>query len=206
MADDFLGTFLGNQNRARILRAFVFSPSEAFTLALAAKRSGAPLKAVSKELKSLEDLGVIKKGKFMITLKSGKKVAAGKQKEQTWILNEEFKHARAISKFVHEVSPVQYKNIVSALKGSGRLSTVILSGSFMGDSTRPADLLVAADALNDGRLEAAIKSLEPQFGREIRYAVFTTPEFRYRLTIQDKLIRDTLDYPHIVLLDKTQLL
>ena len=66
--------------------------------------------------------------------------------------------------------------------------------------------LLAADGLNEGRLERAIRTLEPEFGREIRYAAFSTTEFRYRLTVQDRLIRDTLDYPHLVLLDKTRLL
>ena len=76
----------------------------------------------------------------------------------------------------------------------------------MGDPSRPADLLVAADALNEGRLETAVRALEREFGREIRYAAFSAPEFRYRMTIQDKLLRDTLDFPHLVLLDKTRLL
>ena len=76
----------------------------------------------------------------------------------------------------------------------------------MGDPTRPADIIIAVDALHESRLEKAIKTLEPQFGREIRYAAFSTPEFRYRLTVQDRLIRDTLDYPHLVLLDKARLL
>ena len=76
----------------------------------------------------------------------------------------------------------------------------------MGDATRPADLIVALDTLNERRLEAAVRGLEPIFGREIRYAAFSTPEFRYRLTVQDRLIRDTLDFPHLVLLDRTRLL
>ena len=76
----------------------------------------------------------------------------------------------------------------------------------MGDPSRPADLLLAADGYNESRIEQAVRKLEPQIGREIRYAVFSTPEFRYRLTVHDRLIRDTLDFPHLILLDKTRLL
>jgi hypothetical protein len=75
----------------------------------------------------------------------------------------------------------------------------------VGDSTRPVDILVAADELSERRLEHAIKSLEPVFGRELRYAAFTAPELRYRLTIQDRLVRDTLDFPHVVLLDRARI-
>ncbi|MDO8576410.1 MAG: hypothetical protein Q7R90_03785, partial [bacterium] len=141
------------------------------------------------------------------TLANGtRRTIGGKQKEEAWSVNPSFKHSAALSKFVHEVSPVHYKSILTGLKGSGRFVAVILSGSFVGDSSRPADLLVAADGLNEARLETAVRALERQFGREIRYAAFSGSEFRYRMTIQDRLLRDTLDFPHLVLLDKTRLL
>ena len=123
-----------------------------------------------------------------------------------WVLNAEFPHLRALAQFVHEVSPMRHEKIVTALKRGGRIAAVILSGSFMGDPSRPADLIVAADVFNERRLDKAVRELEPIFGREIRYAAFSTPEFRYRLTVQDRLLRDTLDYPHLVLLDRTRLL
>ncbi|OGG50046.1 hypothetical protein A2704_03685 [Candidatus Kaiserbacteria bacterium RIFCSPHIGHO2_01_FULL_54_36b] len=204
MTDDFLGRFMGNTSRAKILRAFYLNQSGVFTATLAAKRSGVPLRATIKEIKTLEKWGILKTGKFAITL--GKRTIGGKQKEAAWTVNPAFKHAAALSRFVHEVSPAEYDSILSGLKGSGRFVAVVLSGSFMGDPSRPADLIVAADALNEGRLETAVRALERVFGREIRYAAFSGPEFRYRMTIQDRLIRETLDYPHLVLLDKTRLL
>jgi len=207
MAGDFLGELLKNNSRARVLRVFVFSPEEAHTLPFVAKRAGVSPGAAAKEIKELEKLGVLKKGKVAITLanKSKRKIK-GKQKEYTWVFDEEFKYARALSVFVHEIAPVQYQNIIDSLKRTGKVTMIILSGSFMGDTTRPADMLVVADAFFEKRLERVIKTLEPKFGREIRYASFSTPEFRYRLTIQDRLLRDTLDYPHLVLLDKQHIL
>lgn len=205
MADDFLGSLLGSAARARVIRVFVFNQNEPFTLGQLSRRAGIrPLNA-QREIRFLEKLGVVKKGKLVITLPGGREVR-GKQKEQSWILNLKFKHMPALSKFIHEVSPIHHNHIVLALRKAGRLSAVILSGSFMGDPSRPADLIVATDVLNERRIEQAMRVLEPQLGREIRYAAFSTPEFRYRLTIQDRLIRDTLDYPHLVLLDKTRLL
>jgi len=205
--DELLGEFMGNPARARILRVFMFNPNESFTLPVLAKRAGVSLKAATREAKKLAEWGAVKKGKTVsIVVGNSKRVIRGKQKVDTWMVNAEWKHARALSSFVHEISPVRYAAIVGALKRTGRLSAIILSGSFMGDDSRPADLLVALDSLNERRVEAAIKALEPALGREIRYAAFSTPEFRYRMTVQDKLIRDTLDFPHLVLLDKTRLL
>lgn len=206
MADDFLASLLGNPNRARLLRLFALNESQVFTTAQAMKRAGVSASAGSRELKALVKMGIIKKAKLSIQVGKDRKTITGKQKEDAWTFDTDFKHGIALSKFLHEVSPVPHKALVEALKGSGRLSAVILSGSFVGDASRPADLIIAADALNESRLDAAIRGFEPSLGREIRYAVFTTPEFRYRLTTQDRLIRETLDYPHFVLLDKTRLL
>lgn len=208
MKDDFLAKFIGSPARSQILRVFMFNPAEPFTLPALSKRAAVSSQAAAREIRALEAMNIVKKGRQMsITLANGtKRVVSGRQKVYTWTVNPEFKHLRAVSSFVHEVSPIKYESIVASLRRTGKVSAVILSGNFVGDETRPADLIVALDSLNERRLESAIKSLEPTIGREIRYAAFSTPEFRYRMTIQDRLIRDTLDYPHLVLLDKTRLL
>lgn len=206
MEGDFLAGLLGNPSRARVLRAFVFDQSAPLTLVQVAKRAAASTNTTMKEIRALEKLGIIKKGRFTITLKGSKREVSGKGGSEAWVLDNRLGHVLALSRFVHEVTPAQHKAIVEALKHSGKLATIILSGNFLGDPTRPADLIVAADVLNEKRLETAVRALEPRLGREIRYAAFTTPELRYRLTVEDRLIRDTLDYPHIVLLDKAHLL
>lgn len=209
MTQDFLAQFTGSPARARILRALIFNENEVFNPKRAASRAGISAEAAQRELVALQKMGIVRKGKAVLTVKNGKiddKSKKAVKPEAVWFLDPNFKHLRALSAFVREISPMRYDQILGALKRSGRISAVILSGSFMGDPSRPADIVVAADGLNERRLETAVKELEPLFGRELRYAVFTTPEFRYRLTIQDRLIRDTLDFPHVVLLDKSRLL
>ncbi len=207
MKSDFLSQFVGGATRAKLLRIFVLDQSGVFTISRAAKRSGVSAAIVAKEIKLLEKWGVIRSVEVAITLSnSSKRVVAGKQTERAWAFDPKFSYATALARFIHEVSPMRYKEILSSLKRTGRLAVVVLSGSFMGDPSRPVDLVVAVDALNEKRLEQVVRALEPKFGREIRYAVFSTPEFRYRLTVQDRLLRETLDYPHHILLDKTRLL
>lgn len=212
MAEDFLGSLLGSPARARILRAFVFNQSEPLTLAQIVKRAGTSAKVVAREIRALEGIGIVRAAKSAPAPKRAWRVSKKKAKnsgakaELAWSLDSESKHFRALSMFVHEVSPVRYDKITQALKRAGKTSVVIISGSFMGDPSRPADLLVAGDGLNEARIETAVRALEPHYGREIRYASFSVPEFRYRLTIDDRLIRDTLDFPHLVLLDRAKIL
>ena len=204
---DFLGAFLENAARARILRLFVLDPERSFLLKDVSKRAGVSSQSAVSELKALEKLRVVKKGKSAtITIAGTSRKMQANSRFDVWSADTNLKEFSALAKFVHEVSPVSYRNVLDALRRSGRVATVILSGNFLGDPTRPADLLVAGDSLSEARLEQAIKSLETHFGREIRYASFTTPELRYRLTVQDRLIRDTLDFPHLVLLDRAHIL
>ena len=200
--EDFLGALLGNPARGRLIRVFVFDELQAFSAAKAAERGSVGLKVAQKELKALEQMGIIKRK----VEKQPKGRKRGEKPETAWILNQDFKYVRPLSLFIHEVAPISWSTIVRALRPVGRLSVIVASGCFTGDPSRPVDLIVAADNLNEERLDHCLKAYEPVFGREIRYSAFSTPEFRYRLTIQDRLIRDTLDYPHYVLLDRAHLL
>lgn len=208
MKKDFLALFIDSHGLARVLRAFVFDHSNVFTLSQIARRAGVTLPTAELEVKELTRLGIIKGRSISLTPPSpkGRGSSSARKTEKIWFLDPTFKHARALSAFVHEVSPPEYDIVLDALKSSGKLSVVILSGTFLGDASRPVDLLVAGDGMSDTRVEHAVKKLEPVFGREIRYATFSTSEFRYRLTIQDRLMRDTLDFPHTVLLDRSSLL
>ena len=202
---DFLSDFISSPARARILRAFIINENETFTAAIAGKRTAVAPALALRELKVLEKLGIIKHAKNSITLINSKTKKRPRPQAQ-WVLDPNFKHLRSLSAFVREITPVRYEHVVTALRRTGKLSTLVLSGSFMGDPTRPADIILAGDALNQRRLESAVRGLESAFGRELRYASFSTPEFRYRLTVQDRLLRDTLDFPHLVLLDRARLL
>lgn len=205
LKNEFLSVFIGSPARARILRAFVINENETFTPATAAKRSGVSTTLAARELKILEKLGVIKQTKMILPLATGKSKVRRKP-EQVWVLDPAFRYLRPLSTFVKEVTPVRYEHVVSALRRTGKLSTLVLSGSFMGDPTRPADIILAGDSLNQRKLEGAVRSLESAFGRELRYAAFSNPEFRYRLTVQDRLLRDTFDFPHLILMDRAHLL
>jgi hypothetical protein len=213
MGENFLEKLVGSGARARVLRVFVFNQTEPMSIAKVVKRAGISAHAVNREIKFLENLDILVKGKDIHTggAKSSKnsrvkKTVSRVKPEVAWLMNQHCKYLHALSSFIYEVSPIRYDNILGALKNTGRLSVVIASGCFMGDVTRPVDLVVVADNLNEDRLLYALKSLEPTFGREIRYSIFGSPEFSYRLTIQDRLIRDILDYPHKVLLDRTGVL
>lgn len=195
---DFLTSFL-DPVRAKILRLLILN-AELFSPGDVAKRTGVSAAAAHKELNALDAIGVVKK------LEGEGKNARERKARTRYSFNEKFRYANALSTFVHEVSPERFNDVERAIRGTGKMSAIVLSGVFIGDHRRPADLLLVADSVNEKRLEKVLRGFEPKYGREIRYTVLSTPEFRYRMTINDKLLRDTLDYPHRILLDKKNLI
>ena len=200
---DFLASFMGSPVRARIMRSIITCELRAMTKEQIAKLAGVSASVVGREIRVFAQAGVLKKVRSIPVLEVAAKPRHKKRtREEGWSLDTTSSYARALSVFVHEVSPAQYRDMEQALKKTGRLSTIILSGMFVGDPSRPADLVVAGESLNEAQIERVVKLFEPKFGHEIRYAAFSTPEFKYRLNIQDRLLRDILDFPHHTLLHK----
>lgn len=198
-SNDFLTTLI-EPNRAKILRLLVLYDTDEHTLSSLTERTGVTPAAAAKEVAVLHGLGILRE------TKGQGKNDKERQKNTRYSFNYKFKHAQSLAAFVRDVSEDRFDDVDRALRHAGRFSAIVLSGVFLGDLQRPADLIIVGDAVNEKRLEKAVRSFEPRYGREIRYAVFSTPEFRYRLTIHDKLVRDTLDYPHRILLNKHNLL
>ncbi len=116
--------------------------------------------------------------------------------------NPRFEQLEALDIFVRDTTSIRPKNIIAALRRAGVLRVVALSGLFMGVLESQIDLLVAGDNLDERALASVVRTLEAELGREIRYASFATADFRYRLGVYDRLLRDVFDYPHRLLVDK----
>jgi len=67
------------------------------------------------------------------------------------------------------------------------------------------DALIFADMPADATMSyegTAVADIEANFGRELRFATFTTEDFAFRVDVKDRLLRDVFDYPHEIIVDK----
>lgn len=183
-----LAKIFGSPARLKMLRLFLFNQSAGFTLADIAARSKLTSDAVKYELSDLVAAGLVRK--------KGARAAARYQ------VNPRFEHLGELDTFIRETTSVRPQDILAALKRAGSVRLVVLSGLFTGMIEPQVDLLVAGDHLEERTLASAVRSLEAELGREIRYASFPTADFRYRRGVYDRLLRDVFDYPHRILLDK----
>lgn len=183
-----LAKLFGSQARLKILRLFMFNQGSNFTLSEVATRTRLGTEVAREELSGLVSATVL--------IRKGARATAQYQ------VNQRFEHLIALGTFIRETTNVQPQNIIATLRRAGILRFVALSGLFTNTSEPQVDLLVVGDNLEDRALTQAVHLLEVELGREIRYASFTTPDFRYRLGFHDRLLRDVFDYPHKILINK----
>src|SRR6185369_65063 len=181
-----LSTLFGSELRVKMMRLFLFNPSESFDPQSIEKKTQAKKREVEKELAFLRKLGLIKK----------RKGAA------IWSLDRSFKFTDALSDFLTRTHSLEHKAILKKIEKTGRIKTVLIAGIFTKDAESRLDIFVIGDKVRTGALERVIRAIESDMGKDIRYAVLSAPDFAYRLSMNDKLVRDVLDYPHTMLVDK----
>jgi predicted nucleotidyltransferase len=185
---DPLAKLFGSAARVKLLRLFIFNEEEWFTPSEAAFRAKAGKAAARKEILSLFAVKVLRK-----------KAGRG---STLYSANPRFAHYEALKTFLRTASGVDDGRITKTLKKAGAIRLVALSGLFTDAPESKVDLLIVGDKLDERVLSAIVHNLEAELGRELRYACFTTEDFRYRIGVYDRLVRDVLDYPHRLVIDR----
>lgn len=186
------------------MRLFLFNPETNYDLVDIIARTKIKPREAKKEVVNLQKLGLLKRRGFYKDLKKkkGKKEMIVKKRTSGWYLNGSFPYMIALKNLLINVTLPAHEDIARRINHTGRIKLVLFSGLFIQDWDSRVDLLVVGDGIKHGKLENVIHTLEAEIGRELRYTVFDTPDFHYRLGIYDKLVRDILDYPHIKVVDK----
>lgn len=183
-----LEKLFGSVARLKMLRLFLFNQGISFTSAEISGRTKLSKEVVRHELADLAASGLVRKKRAQVPVR--------------YQTNQNFEHLSALDMFIRETTNVRPQNIMKTLKRAGVLRLVALTGLFTGVLETQIDLLIVGDHLEDRVLAHAVRALEAELGREIRYASFETADFRYRLGVYDRLLRDVIDYPHRLLIDK----
>ena len=105
-------------------------------------------------------------------------------------------------KFPERAVNISGKEILNRLSRAGRLKFVLISGIFIQNPESRVDIMVVGDRIKRPILDRAIKAIEIELGKDLNYSYFEIEDYKYRLGMYDKLIRDVLDFPHQVLMDK----
>ncbi len=170
------------------MRLFLLNPELALSTKEVAERSRLRQPAALRELKTLETVGLL--------------VAKKKGASRTWLLDQAFPFILPLKAILKSDLIGRKKQLIQQFGRCGKISLLIISSVFLEDGDSRADLLVVGSNLKKNSIAKVIKELEAEIGKELSYAVMETPDFQYRLNAWDKFIRDIIDYPHSVIIDK----
>lgn len=206
MEHNILENLLGSVPRARILRLLIRNPDERFHFEVLVSRSQVRPEVARAELKKFVRLGLI--------LRSADRVAGTKKirgrtqfrKVPTYQANKDFIAFRELRALIGQASVAPRKKLLRQLNAVGRIKLAVLSGIFIsdGDNAR-IDLLVVGDNLNRRKFSAFLARTESELGKSIHHTIMDTEEFRYRMDMYDRFLRDILEYPHEKLINKLNL-
>jgi hypothetical protein len=189
---ELLERLFGSTAKVKLLRLFLFNAEQVFSVSTIKERSKLKPEQLRRELLNLQKMGLIRK----------KAIKKSSGDNAVWALNENFPYLEPLRGLLVTISPVTHEDVIRKLQKAGKVKAVILSGIFIHRSDSRADILVIGDQIKKGILTGVMKNLESDMGRELRYAALETEDFKYRRNVGDRLIRDILDYPHEIVLDK----
>jgi hypothetical protein len=181
-----LEKLLGGQARVRILRLFLLNPTTRFSSREISEKSRVKGSALRSELLALQKIKFLRKQKGLLRLSTS------------------FEFLSPLKNLLLATEPFKDEEIVARFKNGGRIKLVLIAGIFTqgGENGSRVDILLVGDNLKRGKIERALHDMESEVGKELSYAIFDTKEFKYRMEVYDKFVRDIMDYPHKVLLDR----
>lgn len=198
---EILEKLFGSSARVKIMRLFLMNPNEIIEKNDVEKRAKVNKASSTKELSMLVKIGMIKQKSFF----KEKKYKNGKTKkirEKGYLLDSNHKLFKALENLLVNNSQITANSISKKINRHGKINLILISGVFIKDPDSRIDLLVVGDSIKERSIKNTISDIEAEMGKAIRYAIFETNDFKYRMGIYDRLVRDILDYPHEVVIDK----
>ena len=200
---EILGKLFGSEARVRLLRLFFMNPTADFDVKEISRKTKTTLIVARRELSLFQNLGIIKKRRIVKEVSNkNKKKLSRKKKIDGWCFDETFHYKEQLKGLLISTDLVKKNGILKRFQNAGKIKLLIISGVFIRNDLSRIDILIVGDTLKRGVIENILRTLEAEAGKELRYAVLDTPEFLYRLDVYDKFVRDILDYPHEVIIDK----
>ena len=212
---EILSKLFGSAGIVKILRLFLFNPNEPYEIKDVIKRSRVDVDVARNELSMLAKIGFLRRRSFykeaeeprsrrgsISRKKKVLKIKVKRKRVSGWVLNQDFSYLKELHDLLISTTSFETNNVTRRLCKVGNLKLVIIAGVFVQHWDSRLDILIVGDKIKQSQLSNVIKDIESELGREIRYAVFSTQDFKYRLGIYDRLVRDVLDYPHKAVVDR----
>ena len=176
MSSGILKALFSSQTRIKLLSTFLLHPEQEYFIRELTRLLSEQINSIRRELENLRRIGLVK--------------ARHRNRKKYYRIDTEFSlyiELKAIfAKEIQADSPV-----VGSLKKLPSVRLALLAGSFVGTESK-VDLLIVGD-LKKEMLEALL--LQDPHLKNVRYSIFSEPDFLYRLSLKDKFITEIVSDP-----------
>ena len=201
--------------KVRILRICMRNSDDSFTREDLAKRSQLRPRVVSQELEKLVRIGVIERGTARITEEKIQKKRYGKKykikiitksrKATIYFANKNLEIFPELQNLISKASVTSKREIANKIKSLGSIKLALVSGIFINNPNSRTDLLIVGDKVSTKKVNAFLSKIEADLGKSIHYTLMDTSEFKYRISMYDRFLRDILEFPHEKLINKVNI-
>jgi hypothetical protein len=202
---EILERLFGSSARVKLMRLFLMNPEDVFDRKEILRRSKVSSAVLSREMRLLRDVGLVKPRTMVKMVLTGRKDGAlEKRKIDGFGLDARFPFLVPLRALVTEIA-LGKEDLSARFRNVGNVKLIIVAGIFINETDSRVDILIVGDKLKKKSIEGVLRRLEAELGKELTYGILETPEFEYRFGIYDKFIRDIIDYPHLVVVNKLNL-
>lgn len=206
MRENVLEKIFESIPKVRLLRLFIQNPEEIFSLEEIVKKTRIRNQSARNEIKKMLKIGLLKeKTEYVKTASVNQKSKNNKTKQKkvhVFYTNPLFPLFPELKALIVKSTYASREKMLSHIQGIGKIKLAILSGIFVDRENSRTDMLIVCDNINRKRLENLLAFAESELGRSLRYTVMNTTEFKYRINMYDRFLRDILEFPHEKLIDK----
>ncbi len=193
---EILGKLLGGIPRVKMMRLFLLNPEVGFETTDITDRCRISPAQSRRSIAAFAAMSFIIKRSFIKEIASARSGKVYKKRVLGWFLNPSFPYIEELRQLLVEGQFFKHADIARRFKPAGKIQLLVVSGIFIQDSESRLDLLIVGDNLKKNTIQKTVSVLESELGKELSYAVFETADFKYRVSMYDKLLRDVFDYPH----------
>lgn len=198
----------GSKTRVKLLKLFYSNPNRSFYVREITRKIDEQINSVRRELANLLSIGIISSDNTNNRLyyEVNQEYEYYAPLEQIFGLGTTTAKAtkKAATKEV-TAAPAKESKAAAGFKQLGNVELALYTGQFTRDERAGIDLLIVGD-INQTQLGKFIEELEKKEGKEIRYAVLSLDEFKYRRQIKDRFVSQVEVAKKQILVDKHQLL
>lgn len=180
-----LENLFNSKLKKKLLGIFFYFPKRSFSVSELREQTGATTRFLNQALKELVRAQAVN--------------AAAKGVKRYYGINRHFRWFDELHDLAYDPDFEVHDEVSERVKRIPNLKLALITGIFTAQPQLPADMLLVGAKVNRPRLQRVVADLERLTGSEINYILLTPEEYEYRRMMNDRFVRDILDYPHLVI-------